>query len=85
MKNIVVVGGGIAGVETACLLAESGNHVTIIERSDKLGGKLISTSAYLSSTIVKELMGQSSLFSMPIGHCSLSSSIYSFRATAAES
>lgn len=40
MKNIVVVGGGIAGVETACLLAESGNHVTIIERSDKLGGKL---------------------------------------------
>lgn len=40
MKNIVIIGGGIAGVEAACVLAETGNHVTIIERSDKLGGKL---------------------------------------------
>lgn len=40
MKNIVIIGGGIAGVETACILAETGNHVTIIEKDDKLGGKL---------------------------------------------
>lgn len=40
MKNIVIAGGGIAGVETACVLAQAGHHVTIIEKSDKLGGKL---------------------------------------------
>ncbi|MCQ2973644.1 MAG: FAD-dependent oxidoreductase [Bacteroidales bacterium] len=40
MKNIVVIGGGIAGVEVACMMAETGNRVTIIERDNKLGGKL---------------------------------------------
>lgn len=40
MKNIVIIGGGIAGVETACMLAQNGNRVTIIERDSKLFGKL---------------------------------------------
>lgn len=40
MNNIVVIGGGIAGIETACMLAQDGSHVTIIEKDSKLGGKL---------------------------------------------
>ena len=40
MKNIVIIGGGIAGVETACALAENGNRVTIIEKGPQIGGKL---------------------------------------------
>ncbi len=40
MKSIVIIGGGIAGVETACMLAQDGNRVTIIERDSKIGGKV---------------------------------------------
>ena len=36
--NVVVVGGGTAGLEAACTAAEVGCNVFLLEKSDKLGG-----------------------------------------------
>lgn len=38
MKQVIVVGGGVAGMSAAATLAESGFGVTIIERQMRLGG-----------------------------------------------
>lgn len=40
VKHIVVIGGGIAGMETAAQLAQSGHEVTVVEKDKKLGGKI---------------------------------------------
>lgn len=40
MKHIVIIGGGIAGIETASFLTDAGHWVTIIEKESKIGGKL---------------------------------------------
>ena len=40
-KNILVIGGGLAGMEAARVCAMRGYSVTICEKSDKLGGNLI--------------------------------------------
>ncbi len=37
-RRILVVGGGVAGMEAARVAAERGHHVTLVEASDKLGG-----------------------------------------------
>lgn len=39
-RNIIVVGGGPAGMEAARVAALRGNHVTLFEQSDHLGGQL---------------------------------------------
>jgi isorenieratene synthase len=39
-RSVVVVGGGIAGVSAALLLAERGLRVTLLERAPQLGGRL---------------------------------------------
>ena len=39
-KNMIVVGGGIAGMEAARILKLRGNTVTIYEKSNRLGGNL---------------------------------------------
>lgn len=36
--NVLVIGGGISGLEAACTAAETGCRVTLLEESDKLGG-----------------------------------------------
>ena len=41
VKNVLVVGGGVAGMETARVCNLRGHHVTLLEKSDKLGGSLI--------------------------------------------
>ena len=38
-KKVMVVGGGLAGMEAARVLAERGHQVTLYERGDKLGGQ----------------------------------------------
>ncbi len=40
MKRIAVIGGGLAGLTSATILARSGHHVTLFEQSAAVGGKL---------------------------------------------
>lgn len=45
LKKVLVVGGGPAGMETAIIAAKRGHDVTIVEKSDKLGGNLLPAGA----------------------------------------
>jgi heterodisulfide reductase subunit A2 len=38
MKNVVVIGGGVAGMESSAQLADMGFNVTLVEKEGKLGG-----------------------------------------------
>ena len=40
-RNVVVVGGGIGGMEAALIAAERGHKVTVIEKAGRLGGVLL--------------------------------------------
>ncbi len=39
MNNVVVIGGGIAGLAAACFAAKDGHRVTILEKNEHLGGR----------------------------------------------
>lgn len=41
MKSVVVIGGGIAGIETASSLSDFGYNVIVVEKSDSIGGKIL--------------------------------------------
>ena len=43
MKKIIVIGGGAAGMTAAIFAREAGADVTLIERNDRLGKKLLIT------------------------------------------
>ncbi len=43
--RVVVIGGGIAGLSAACVLAERGVSVILLERADRLGGRLATVSS----------------------------------------
>jgi 2,4-dienoyl-CoA reductase-like NADH-dependent reductase (Old Yellow Enzyme family)/NADPH-dependent 2,4-dienoyl-CoA reductase/sulfur reductase-like enzyme len=47
-RNVLVVGGGVAGMEAAIVAADRGHRVTLVEKSDTLGGllKFADTDAY---------------------------------------
>ena len=40
MKNVIVIGGGPAGMFAALSAAENGHAVTLLEKNEKLGKKL---------------------------------------------
>lgn len=42
MKKVCVVGGGASGLMAACVAAENGNDVILVEKNEKLGKKFIS-------------------------------------------
>lgn len=51
-KRVVVVGGGIAGIECAIKLAEEGFGAAIVEREESLGGVLRKVPAFYNSDIL---------------------------------
>lgn len=59
MKHIVIIGGGIAGMEAACALTDAGHWVTVIEKEAQTGGKLNQWSyLFPDFTPVKEITGE---------------------------
>lgn len=40
-KKVLIIGGGIAGIEAAIILMERGHHVILLEASDHLGGQFL--------------------------------------------
>jgi len=40
-KKVMVIGGGPAGMEAACIAAKRGHRVTLIEQNDELGGQAL--------------------------------------------
>ncbi|MFH1088047.1 MAG: FAD-dependent oxidoreductase [Chloroflexota bacterium] len=55
-RNVLVVGGGPGGLEAARVAALSGHHVTLWERTGKLGGNLIAASAPDFKADVRDLI-----------------------------
>ena len=55
-KNCAVVGGGVAGMEAACCLAERGASVTLYEKSPVLGGQVELASHVPGKSRMKELL-----------------------------
>lgn len=43
MKQIAVIGGGVAGMTAAVFAAEAGAEVTVLEQKDRVGKKILST------------------------------------------
>ena len=37
-KNVIVIGGGVGGIQAAITACDRGHHVTLLEKTDKLGG-----------------------------------------------
>ena len=55
-KKVMVIGGGIAGMEAARTAALRGHEVTLVEKSDHLGGHLVTASVPKFKSTVKELL-----------------------------
>jgi 2-enoate reductase len=50
-KRVVVIGGGVAGMEAARILAQRGHEVSLYEKGDRLGGQWSVVSAYESGVV----------------------------------
>jgi len=57
IKKVVVIGGGIAGMVAALSVAEAGFPVTIVEKTDKLGGNALRIKKMISGEDVGEFLG----------------------------
>ncbi len=55
-KKVMVIGGGIAGMEAARTAAIRGHDVTLVEKGNQLGGHLIEASAPKFKGTLKELL-----------------------------
>lgn len=54
-KRVVVVGGGVAGMEVARTATLRGHNVTLLEKGDRLGGHLLSGGSHEFKVEVREL------------------------------
>lgn len=54
-KNVVVVGGGVAGMEAARVAATRGHQVSLYEKNERLGGNLIPGGSHRFKKEVREL------------------------------
>lgn len=54
-KRVVIIGGGVAGMEAARNAATRGHHVTIIEKSGSLGGRLYDAGVHSFKSDIRAL------------------------------
>ena len=54
-KNIIVVGGGAAGMLAAYFAADAGNKVTLLEKNEKLGKKIYITASIRIRRIIRKI------------------------------
>ena len=54
-KKVVVVGGGVSGMEAAIVAAQRGHDVTLYEKSSELGGNLIPAGGHVFKPDIKRL------------------------------
>lgn len=67
-KNVVVIGGGVAGMEAARTAAMRGHRVSLYEKNDQLGGNLIPGGSHSFKKEVRELNAwyQNELNQLPV-------------------
>lgn len=51
-QDLIIIGGGVAGLVTTSVIAQLGLKVTLIEKSDKLGGDCLHTGCVPSKTFI---------------------------------
>lgn len=56
--DVVIVGGGIAGLSAAYWLKESGVHARVFEASGRIGGRMLTVSGVLGEGLITELGGE---------------------------
>lgn len=54
-KKVLVVGGGVGGMEAARIAATRGHSVTLVERSDRLGGRLFDAGVHKFKEDIRNL------------------------------
>ena len=67
-KKVVIVGGGVAGMEAARVAATRGHHVSLYEKNEELGGNLIPGGSHSFKKEVRELNAwyQNELKQLPV-------------------
>ena len=55
-KKVVIIGGGVAGMQAAQTCVKRGHQVVLFEQSDRLGGLLDDASAVTSKSLMREYM-----------------------------
>lgn len=53
-KNVVIVGGGIAGMQAAITASQRGHHVVLLEKEDRLGGQMWLASVPPKKDLIKD-------------------------------
>ncbi len=56
-RKVAIVGGGIAGIQTAIIAAKRGHDVTILEASERLGGQMILAGVAPHKEVIHKALG----------------------------
>ena len=74
MGNVIIIGGGAAGLSAAIAAAECGDQVTILERMDRVGKKILATGngrCNLMNTEEQRFPGGTAFAKAVLGRCGI--------------